>query len=266
MISIPLFKRNMFSCCKIGIIFLAILMMYNSVIIYMFDPDLADMLNGYQEALPEMMAAVGMTGACKTLIQFVHTYLYGFIMLIIPLVFVVIITNKLVMKYIDNGSMVCLLSTPNSRSTIIMTQMLSIILSILFLISATAALSYLCAEMMFPGDLDLSKYMQLNISCFLFAFAMGGIAFFAACIFNQSKGYFVLGAGLPMIFYLIQMMANMGGDLENLKYGTIFTLFPGEQIISSKSGVFRNDLILGGIGLLLYIIGAIHFTKKDLPL
>ena len=52
MISLPLFKRNMISAGKLSIIFIAILTMYTSVIIYMFDPELAEMLNQYQQMMP----------------------------------------------------------------------------------------------------------------------------------------------------------------------------------------------------------------------
>lgn len=53
MISYPLFKRNMASCVKPFIIILAVLCMYTLVIMYMYNPELADMLNDFQEALPE---------------------------------------------------------------------------------------------------------------------------------------------------------------------------------------------------------------------
>ncbi len=266
MISFPLWKRNFISTLKLFFIFLAILIMYSSIIIYMFDPKLADMLNDYQEALPEMMAAVGMTGVCDTLLEFIHTYLYGFIMLLIPVIFTIIITNKLVMHYVDNGSMACLLSTPNTRRKIIITQCTTIILSILCLIFLTATISYFCCEVMFPGELDSRKFVLLNISTFLLQFAIGGIAFFSACFFNESKGFFVVGAGLPLVFYIIQMLANMGGDLAKLKYITIFTLFPGELILSSSAGIITRNLALGGIGISLYLGGIYYFTKKDLPL
>lgn len=266
MISLPLFKRNMISAGKLSIIFIAILTMYTSVIIYMFDPELAKMLNQYQQMMPGVMSAVGMSGASGTLIEFIHTYLYGFLMLIFPMIFEIIIINNFVVKYVDSGSMACLLATPNSRKKIIITQLLSICLSIAFLIVVITGVGLACSAAMFKGELDISKYIQLNFSVLLLHFAISGITFFAACFFNESKGYFTLGAGLPILFYLINMLANMGGNLENLKYATIFTLFPGEKIISSGSGVFSSNLILALIGVILYIGGAACFVKKDLPL
>lgn len=266
MISSPLFKRNMVSSLKLNIIFIAVLAMYTSIIIYMFDPELAGMLEQYQEMMPGMMSAVGMSGSSGTLIEFIHTYLYGFIMLIFPLIFEIILVNKMVMKYVDSGSMACLLATPNSRCKIIVTQVLSICLSVIFLIIVTTMIGLFCSNIMFPGDLDIEKYIQLNFSILLLHFVLSGIAFLSACLFNESKGYFALGAGIPLAFYLINMLANMGNDLEKFKYFTIFTLVPGEEIIAGTSNVIYSNLTLCVIGILLYIFGSVYFVKKDLPL
>ncbi len=266
MISLPLFKRNMISAGKLAIIFLAVLTMYTTVIIYMFDPAMAEMLNQYQEMMPGIMSAVGMSGSTGTLIAFINTYLYGFIMLIIPMVFEIILINKFVMKYIDNGSMALLLATPNTRRKIIITQLVSTVLSIALLLAIITAIGLVSSTAMFPGELDIQKYLQLNISIFLLHLVISGIAFLAACLFNESKGYFALGAGLPILFYLIQMIANMGEKMDYLKYCTIFTLFPGDKIVAGSNGVLSSNLILAGIGILLYTVGAIRFTKKDLPL
>lgn len=265
MISFPMLKRNMGSIFRLGAIFLAIIIMYTVVIIYMFDPKLADMLDEYQKMMPGMMAAVGMTGNTGTLIEFMNTYLYGFIMTLIPAVFTIVLTNKLLMKYVDNGSLACILATPTSRGKLIFTQMISLIFGVALLIAITTAAGYGACEYFFPGELAVQQYIHLNIGVFLLQFAIAGITFCAACLFNDSKGYFVVGAGLPLIFYIIQMMANMGGDLENLKYATIYTLFDGAKIIEGGEIVAQYG-IMTAIGVVLFLVGGVCFTRKDLPL
>jgi ABC-2 type transport system permease protein len=266
MISFPLFKRNINYSLKVSVIFIAILAMYTTIIIYMFDPEMAEMLKQYQEIMPGMMSAVGMTGASSTLTEFINTYLYGFIMLIIPMIFEIIIVNNLLMKYVDSGSMACLLATPNSRKKIIVTQFLSICLSILFIIIITTIIGVVSSEAMFAGELHMSNYIKLNISVFFLHLAVSGIAFFAACFFNESKGYFAVGAGLPILFYLIQMLANMGGKLDFLKYLTLYSLFPGDRIMSGEEGVLLSNIAMVGIAVVLYGAGMVRFIKKDLPI
>ena len=114
-----LFIRNLKQIVKPLLIFIIVLSMYTSIIIYMYNPSLIDMLNDYQKALPQTMSAFGMTGVATSLIEFIKIYLYGFLMLIFPMIFIIIITNMTIMKYVDSGSMANLLSTNNSRKKII---------------------------------------------------------------------------------------------------------------------------------------------------
>lgn len=270
MISFPLFKRNLLSSLKIMIIFFAVMTMYISVIIYMYDPALADMLNDYQKALPEMMNAVGMTGIASNLIEFVHIYLYGFILLVFPMVFTIIEVNKLLTHYIDSGSFASLLATPNSRMKILRTQWLSIMLHLAILIASTTIVGMLTCSLLFPNELDIPKYLILNGVLLLLHACIASIIFLAACIFHEARLFYLFGAGIPVIFYLLQMLGNMGGDLENLKYGSIFTLFPGKEIVAGDftfaSGAITSTIILGVLILLFSSIGFFYFKKKDLPL
>lgn len=266
MFSKPLLKRNFKSIWKIALIFIAILAMYTTIIIFMFDPEMAEMLVEYQELMPGIMAAAGMTGATGSLIAFINTYLYGFIMLVIPMIFEIIIIYKFVMKYVDNGSMASLLSTPNTRRKIILTQLVSCILWIALIVVITTVIGIVSCNSMFPGDLEVNSYIKLNISVFFLHFALSGIAFFAACLFNEAKNYFTFGAGISIVFYLLNMLANMGGNLKNLKYATIFTLFPGDKIVQGASGIIGPNIILALIGGVLYLLGVITFMKKDLSI
>lgn len=213
----PLFIRNMKQMVKPILIFVAVLTMYQGVIIYMFDPELMNMLNDYQKLMPEMMAAVGMTGATNTLLEFVNTYLYGFLMQLFPFIFTLIIGHSFVMKYVDSGAMACLLASPNSRRKIIMTQMISMILSIFLLMGLLTGIGIGFAQGLFPGELDIKRFISLNTGAFLLQLMIGGIVFSAACFFNESKNFYMIGCGLPLIFFLISMMGNMGEKLEWMK-------------------------------------------------
>ena len=264
MISKPLFKRNMISAMKLMIIFIAVLSMYTIVIIWMYKPELFNVLEQYKEMMPGIMAAVGMNGSSGTLIEFINSYLHGFLMLIVPMIFEIMLTSKMVMRYVDSGSIANLLATPNSRKKIIVTQIISIIISIFILISIVTIIGLVSSELMFRGKLDIGKYINLNISVLILHLVISGITLFVACVFNDNKGFIAFGAGIPLVFYLIQMLSNMGGKLNWLKYFTLYTLFPGEEVVLGASGVLYSNIIMITIATILYITAATIFTKKDL--
>lgn len=265
MISMPLFERNIKQIIKPLFIFIAVLSMYTSVIVYMYDPSLIDMLNDYQNAMPQVMSAFGMNGIATSLIEFIKIYLYGFLMLLFPMIFIIIITNTTIMKYIDSGSMANLLSTKNSRRKIILTQCISIILGVILLMIIMTGIGILCCELMFRGELDIKKYIYLNFTTLLVQLVICGIAFLSACIFNEAKYYYTVGAGLPILFFLINMLSNMGDKLKNLKYFTIYSLLPVDEIVKGTDVVGYN-ISLAIIAIILFMLGIKIFTKRDLPL
>lgn len=83
MINWALFRREMKASVKLLIIFGAIMTMYVSCIIGLYDPATMEMLDSFTEAMPEIMAAVGMTPGATNLLGFMISYLYGFILLVL---------------------------------------------------------------------------------------------------------------------------------------------------------------------------------------
>lgn len=275
MISMPLLKRNLLSSLKIMAILYAVMTMYTIVIIYMFDPALSEMLEGFQNAMPEMMRAFGMSGMASTLLEFIRLYLYGFIMLIFPLVFSIIQIHRLLTHYIDCGSMATLLATPNSRTKVLRTQWVSIVITLAILLTLVTVTGLCSCMIMFPNELDIKRYLLLNLMLFLFHLCLAAMIFLAGCLFNDSKTFYLFGAGLPILFYLFQMLSDMGEKLEWLRNLTLFTLFPSETIVTAEytsfsefagTGILGNSLVLIGLCLIFYAIGYTYFKRKDLPL
>lgn len=264
MFSLPLLKRNFKSCVTIFCIIFAFLCLYTTVIIYMYNPELSSMLSGYQEALPEMMKAVGMTGVATNLLEWIQIYLYGFIMMIFPLIFIIVLVNKLLMSYIDTGSMANLLATPNSRGKIIRTQLLSIFIWVTILMVAVTILGISYSQIEFPGKLDVSRYITLNVCTLFLWFTIASITFCTACFVIDSKYFYLIGAGLPIAFFLFQMLGNMGDKLEIFKYMTIYTLLPTNKIVTGANDFWLPVLGLLGIAVVLSAIGCFRFKKRDM--
>ena len=263
MISNTLLKKEFKSNYKILLIFIAVLTMYEVIIVSMFNPELGETLDAFAKAMPEIMSAFGMANTGSTLTEFLSNYLYGFLLLVFPMILEIILANKLVAKYVDTGSMAYLLSTPNSRKKIVITQ--GLFVNIVILILYVTILGIICSEVMFPGDLDIERFILINMSVLSIHIAISGICFFASCISNDMKLAYSIGAGVPIAFYIIQMLVNMGGKLEKLKYFTLFTLFEPNNI---ATGNYHIEFLIAAfiIGIVFYILGILLFSKRDLPL
>ncbi len=261
-----LFKRELRSSYKLWLIFIAILAMYISVIISMFDPKLGETLDLFAKAMPEMMSLFGMGETGATLIEFLSNYLYGMLMIVFPMVFIIMLANRLVVAHVDSGSMTYLLASPNTRRKVALTQMLVLLSMTFVLLVICVGIAIGASEAMFPGALGITDFLWLNLGLACLLFALCGYCFFISCISNETGKAVMLGAGAPTFFYLVQMLANMGGKLADLKYATVFTLFNPKAIIAGDTSACWMCGALVVIGVIFFVIGIARFEKRDLPL
>lgn len=146
MISVTLLKKEIKSNWILLVIFLAVLSVYGSMITMMFDPKLGDSLNMMAESMPELFSAFGMADVGETLLEFVTNYLYGMLYVAFPCVFLIILSNRLIVKYVDNGSMAYLLSGPLKRRKLVFTQGFFLILCLIIMVVYITALILMVSE------------------------------------------------------------------------------------------------------------------------
>ncbi|WP_026476685.1 ABC transporter permease subunit [Alkaliphilus transvaalensis] len=267
MISMPLLKATIKSNYKVLIIFMVVLAFYFSMIVGMFDPDTLDSMNALIESLPkDLISALNFTIVDTSLLGFIAGYFYGFLILLFPLIYSIIVANRTIAKHVDKGSMAYLLSTPNTRVKIAVTQGLFLIGSITLLIAFVTLIGIISSEAMFPGALDISGFLLLNLGTLLLYYAISGIGFIASCFFNDTNQSLAVGGGIPVAFLIIQMLSNVGDQLSNLKYATLLTLFNPTDIINKVSGFGTSFVALFILSVILYSGGIYIFSKKDLPL
>jgi len=264
MFSGRLFTKEMKSLWIMLIIFIAIISMYVSVIISMFDPAQAGILDQFAKDMPQMMSAVGMSAGATTITGFMASYLYGFILLIVPLIFTIICANNLVARYTDRGSLVSLLAAPVKRSAVALTQMWVLIFCIVILVAYTTGLQIIVAQYYFPNQVVVGQLLLLNLGLLCLHLFIGGICFLCSCAFNDVKNSLTYGAGIPLVMYILQAMANMGGKVENVKYFTFFSLFNSTNILAWHPYAFWEYGSLGLGAVLLFWIAIAVFSKKNL--
>lgn len=260
-----LYKNGLKSSWKLWIIFCAVITMYFTIIVTMYDPKLNSILADLEKAMPQLMNMVGMSGTETTLVGFMSNYLYGFIMLIFPMVFAIIMGNSLVAKRVDSGSMAYLLSAPVSRAKIVFTQMKVLGTSVFLLVAYATVVGIAVCEVSFPGELAIGRFLLLNLGVLMLHLFISGICFLFSCIFNETKYSLSFGAGIPALGYIIQMIANAGEKLENAKYATFFTLFDSQGSLAGDSSAYLGMALLAAGGIITYVSANLIFIKKDIP-
>ena len=149
-----LFAKELRANLFVSAIIAAVLAMYIGTIVAMYDPKLGKSLDAMMQSMPELFAAFGMSMQATTLLEFMLNYLYGFLLTIFILVLILVMANKLMVRYLDRGAMAYLLATPNSRTRIACTMigvMVAVLVGLCALVTALGLPDYIVHRQPFPG-------------------------------------------------------------------------------------------------------------------
>ena len=261
MINKTIFKHTLRSNLKLWIIFTTVTSLFLAIFVAVFEPAT---ISGMMDLIQD--TAIAGLVINTTFLGMLSSTFYSLHGVLLPLVYIIITANGLIAAQVDRGSMAYLLSTPIKRSTFVITQALYLILALVAMFAVVTLVGFASIHL-FQRDIemDVSAFLLVNWGLLLLLFANSGISFLFSCVFNLSKHSIALGAGLPIAFFLFDLMSTVSDTLENFKYVTLNTLFDRDAILAGDS-VFLPFTVLAVVGIMLYGIGVRIFTKKDLPL
>lgn len=260
MFSKPLLKQTIRSNFKLFAIITGVLCFLIIIIMSIFVPSTIEKIKDASVGAP-----INPLGDISSLIAFIANQFYGMMAIIFPMIYSIVIGNKLIAGQLDNGSMAYNLSTPTTRTQITSTGALYLVGSLVVMFALIGAVGVSAAAIVQPNVLDNSAFLMLTLGCFLFQFAISGITFFSSCIFSNSKKSLTIGAGLPVAFFALNLLSGMSDKLSFLKYLSLNTLFDSNAIIDGK-GYAAKLIMLVVIGIVLYVAGIKVFKEKDLSL
>ena len=237
--------------------------------------DLTDsLLASLPASVSEALEEIGQADLYTLIVGSIFYKLAG---LLLPIIFMIMASNNLIAGQVDSGSMAYVLSTSTKRKTVVFTQAMYLIGSLLSMFVLTAITSFICLAFV-KSDVTLTcgKLALLNFGAFLVLFALSGLCFFTSCWFDRSKRSMAIGGGLS-IFSLVAAMLGLFGSpvipsvvrMDSLNYFnkvTVISFFDVISIMDGTNAFLWKFAILFALGILGYIVGSIRFTKKDLPL
>jgi len=264
-LSWKLFKADIKANRFIWILLTLIFCFYMAIIISMFDPEKVDTLNDMLDLLPKsLMQAMNFHSFGNTLLTFITGYIYGFLIFLFPMIFSITANHRLISSHIERGSMAFLLSTPNSRIKIALTQAAFSFASISAMMIFTTVFSILISESMFKGQLEIGKFIIINIYALLMYFTIGGIGFSASCIAPSGRSSLGLGIGLPVAFLVFQMIGDASEKYRWIGNLSIYSLFDADRIVEGDTTVIWPMMIFLFTALILYSSAIFIFRKRNL--
>lgn len=264
--SLTLLKLNIKNNFVLLLIFCGVMSMYLGIIMYMFDPNSSKSLMEMMDMLPsEMIAAFGFDNTSSDLTGFIAGFYYGFLVFAFPMVYYIILSNRLVCRMVDSGAFSYLLQTPTSRKRIIVTQAVYLLGSIAVLFSVVYLVGIYVAGTLFPGMLNVAAYTRLHASAALLTMALAMVCFFYSCLFNETRRSLAFGASIPLAFFLLFMIGGVSEDAEVFKDLSIFSLLDATAIVQNGNTTGINILLLA-MTAVLFAASVLVFDRKRLPI
>lgn len=200
---------------------------------------------------------------------------YPVVAVLLPLVYTVVVGNKLFASQVDRGSMAFILSTSIKRSKIAFTNMFFFVVSLVIMFFLTAVLDVILA-LTIENSLSVDKILLLNLGLLLFSVAMGSITYMFSAIFNYTKYSISLGGGLALLFFISKILGLFGSDLfmdmgigiEPMAFFnniTMISLFNTASILDGSTTYLMQFAVLTAISITCFSVGTVWFTKKDIP-
>ncbi len=247
------------------LIFTAILIMYASIISTMYDPSTIRAMYDMLDSMPGFASAVGFNVIPTDLVSFFGNYLFQFIFIIFPMIYIIILGNRLVARHVDRGSLATFLSTPLKRGTFIRTQAITMIFSTMTLMLIAWITLLLVSNRLYPNQLDVRPFLMLCAGAILLLLFLGSISFFFSAICSETKTSLTFGAGIPIVLFLMDMIGRVGEKFSFLTELTPFGLFNIPSILAGESQLVPF-IILGGGTIVLYLLSFTIFKRKNLIL
>jgi len=257
-LSKPVLKQSIKSNWVMWLVFTGILIFYAFVMVFAvyFGGDMfGDILGGPVDISP--------AGLMLNLVVMMFYDIMG-IGFILVLIYVIIIGNKLVASEVDKGSLSFILNTPITRKQIVFSKALFFIASITAMILIMTLIITISTALVGVG-LDFGALWRVALGFWLYSLALSGFAFAASCIFNKSRFSILLGAGIPLLFFLITTLAQIDPMFYFLRIFSLNTLFDTANIVAATNFIWKFA-VLGVIAIGLYAVGIARFLKKDLPI
>ena len=218
---------------------------------------------------------------------------------LLPMIYVIVASNKLVVSQVNDGSMAYVLSTPTNRKTVVRTQYLFLIASITLMYLIITALSIGSegiSTLIVKSSGNEVKWVPIRTLLFCLGsyaamVALSGICFGASCFFNKYNYSIAVGGGISVLSFICCILGLFGNEafvavgigvkaMYYFNYLSVFHLIDTPSMSNFSNAVFNKteDLtfysfnwiweiaILLMIGLIFAYIGSRRFIKKDLPL
>jgi ABC-type transport system involved in multi-copper enzyme maturation permease subunit len=113
-------------------------------------------------------------------------------------------------------------------------------------------------------DYVIDNHLKIFILSFLFGWAIFSVSLMFSAMFSEKGRTYAASGGLLLLMYVLNLMASLKDNLENLKYGSFFYYYDFNKALIENNIEMLSILVFVGVTVVCTVVGAIWFNKRDI--
>ena len=246
MINIPILKKNFREHIWLWGIVTAVLVLYLFLLLGTYAPDgKAGVILLFSGLPSAVQTALGAGNYGLSLSGILGGYFWENIFTLVPFVFSIPVAASFVAGKLESGAFAWILSAPVEREKLLFTQIYSFTFALFALFFVNCLVGIVCGLAFCGSYFVISEFLLM---CDEKALAV------------------MITTGIVLLFYILKMLASLGGIFGYLKYVTIFSMYLADDVIDGGMFFIWKYPVLILAGVLVYWLSMRIFEKRDLPL
>lgn len=257
------FKQTWKSLLVYALVFLA----YGWMIVAIFpsmQKALADMGDFYSQMPEGFFEAFGANSMdLSNFNTFISLEYLGIILPFVMIAFVVGFITRHITKEIETGTMELLLSKPITRSQVILSKLVVVLIESAILIAITVG-SIILFTQVYNIEITNLGFVYFGLSAFAYFVAIIGVTFFFSVMFRDRGKAIAASVGVLVGMYAINIVTNLKESLEKIDYISFWHYYQPQEIIENVKIFWLPDiLVLVAVGVVMFSAAFLIFKKRD---
>ena len=239
--------------------------MFMYVGIYPSIAERSDEINQLMENYPEeMLKAFNIeTISFDKVENFLSIENYSIVWPLMVMFMMVSLASYSISKEIEKGTAEILLSKPISRLKIYFSRYLTGVI-VLLVFTFVSVFSVIPLAEIYNVDYVIDNHIKIFILSFLFGWAIFSVSLMFSAMFSEKGRTYVASGGLLLLMYVMNVVASLKENLENLKYTSFFYYYDFNKAIIGNNIEVLSIYVFVGVAVVCTVIGAIWFNRRDI--
>ncbi|MBW6464289.1 MAG: ABC transporter permease subunit [Bacillota bacterium] len=237
-----------------------VIIIYLGSFTYMEEMNVVEMIEGYPDLFT---TGLGMSPEMFGDVNVYHSGLVMLYGLLLASIYAMMLAGSMVSRDSDLGTVEFLYTRPLTRTTILLSKVLSFLIMMLFLWAIAYLFSAVIGRVwVAPDNFDLSTQLLAHLMGLLACLAAGGVAFAVAPLINRVQGTTSIAIGLGFAFFIFNSLGSLYEQLRFLKYLSINHYADLTGAASGQAPV-TGLIVLPLVFIAGVAIGIVMLNRKD---